>query len=107
MINKLSIAHGYPSYGPFSRTHWSGSTLLVPAEDLAERYIQVIECSGAVTCEAGAMHGERFGLQVGELFQSALVNLRSFVWSVHTSPPPPQPAPLALLLAATLHPRYA
>src|SRR5580692_2665353 len=56
--------------GPFSRAHWSGSTLLLPAEDLAERHIQVIERSGAVTCKAGAMHGgERFGLQVGELFQ--------------------------------------
>jgi hypothetical protein len=40
------------------------------AEDLAEHHIEVIECSGAVTCKARAMHdGERFGLQVGELFQ--------------------------------------
>jgi hypothetical protein len=44
--------------------------LLLAAEDLAEHYVEVIEALGAVPCEAGAVHdGERFGVQIGELFQ--------------------------------------
>jgi hypothetical protein len=55
---------------------------------------------------AGRQSGEKMLCLERALAQGS-TNPRSFVWLDRTSPLPPQPAPLVLLLAATLHPRYA
>jgi hypothetical protein len=43
---------------------------LLTAKSFAEHHIEIIQCAGAVACEAGAVHGgERFRFQARELLE--------------------------------------